>query len=296
MIISGGLAGLGGAFLSIVANPFYLEGQVSGRGYIGLAAMIFGNWMPGGLAIGAGLFGYTDSLNLRGGSTNVHALLLLGALLLLAGAIWLAIRKKYVHAVITLVVGALVFAWYAGTNEVPNQVVAATPYVITLVVLALKPAKAHAEGGRTPVPEGTGRMTPARPPRRTPTGRRCARWHGRPCPTRTPPTRATRSVSPPWSTTGAPSAAARENASYGLGLCAECGLVSELQRTGGGRLTHFTCVDGTGAILVPCGRCRRAAVRVRRPRTAPRNPVGRPAAVGDAAPGLRPGAPRRVTP
>ncbi|MER7926502.1 cytidine deaminase [Streptomyces sp. NPDC096057] len=47
-----------------------------------------------------------------------------------------------------------------------------------------------------------------------------------------------------------------ENASYGLGLCAECGLVSHLQRTGGGRLTHFTCVDGKGDILVPCGRCR----------------------------------------
>jgi cytidine deaminase len=47
-----------------------------------------------------------------------------------------------------------------------------------------------------------------------------------------------------------------ENASYGLGLCAECGLVSELARTGGGRLTHFTCVDGEGRVLVPCGRCR----------------------------------------
>ncbi|MFC9094601.1 cytidine deaminase [Streptomyces sp. NPDC057072] len=47
-----------------------------------------------------------------------------------------------------------------------------------------------------------------------------------------------------------------ENASYGLGLCAECGLVSQLQNTGGGRLTHFTCVDGEGEILVPCGRCR----------------------------------------
>ncbi|MET7285996.1 cytidine deaminase [Streptomyces sp. NPDC005573] len=47
-----------------------------------------------------------------------------------------------------------------------------------------------------------------------------------------------------------------ENASYGLGLCAECGLVSQLRATGGGRLTHFTCVDGRGEILVPCGRCR----------------------------------------
>ncbi|MFF9780093.1 ABC transporter permease [Streptomyces sp. NPDC013978] len=137
VIISGGLAGLGGAFLSIVANPFYLEGQTSGRGFIGLAAMIFGNWMPGGLALGAGLFGYTDSLNLRGGSENVHALLLLGALLLVIGAIWQAVRKKYVAAAITFVVGALVFTWYSTTNEVPNQVVAATPYVITLIVLAL---------------------------------------------------------------------------------------------------------------------------------------------------------------
>ncbi|MFI1013752.1 cytidine deaminase [Streptomyces sp. NPDC020965] len=47
-----------------------------------------------------------------------------------------------------------------------------------------------------------------------------------------------------------------ENASYGLSLCAECGLVSQLQATGGGRLTHFTCVDGRGESLVPCGRCR----------------------------------------
>ncbi|MFE4694443.1 cytidine deaminase [Streptomyces sp. NPDC056749] len=47
-----------------------------------------------------------------------------------------------------------------------------------------------------------------------------------------------------------------ENASYGIGLCAECGLVSQLAATGGGRLTHFTCVDGKGAALVPCGRCR----------------------------------------
>ncbi|ANW18491.1 cytidine deaminase [Streptomyces clavuligerus] len=47
-----------------------------------------------------------------------------------------------------------------------------------------------------------------------------------------------------------------ENASYGLSLCAECGLVSALQAGGGGRLTHFTCVDRTGGPLVPCGRCR----------------------------------------
>lgn len=47
-----------------------------------------------------------------------------------------------------------------------------------------------------------------------------------------------------------------ENASYGLALCAECGLVSALHVTGGGRLTALSCVDATGAALLPCGRCR----------------------------------------
>ena len=47
-----------------------------------------------------------------------------------------------------------------------------------------------------------------------------------------------------------------ENASYGLTLCAECSLVSQLHATGGGKLVAFTCVDGNGEVLMPCGRCR----------------------------------------
>jgi cytidine deaminase len=47
-----------------------------------------------------------------------------------------------------------------------------------------------------------------------------------------------------------------ENASYGVGLCAECGLVSSLHATGGGRLVAVSCVDATGSPLMPCGRCR----------------------------------------
>lgn len=47
-----------------------------------------------------------------------------------------------------------------------------------------------------------------------------------------------------------------ENASYGLGLCAECGMVSSLHATGGGRLVAVACVDAHGAPLMPCGRCR----------------------------------------
>jgi cytidine deaminase len=47
-----------------------------------------------------------------------------------------------------------------------------------------------------------------------------------------------------------------ENASYGVTLCAECSLVSQLAMTGGGKLVAFTCVDGHGQVLMPCGRCR----------------------------------------
>lgn len=47
-----------------------------------------------------------------------------------------------------------------------------------------------------------------------------------------------------------------ENASYGLTLCAECTLVGQIQMSGGGRIRAFTCVDGEGNLLMPCGRCR----------------------------------------
>nr|NLI50881.1 cytidine deaminase [Propionibacterium sp.] len=47
-----------------------------------------------------------------------------------------------------------------------------------------------------------------------------------------------------------------ENASYGVTLCAECGLVSDLIAGGGGRLVAFTCCNGSGEVIMPCGRCR----------------------------------------
>ncbi|MET9799472.1 ABC transporter permease [Streptomyces sp. NPDC006368] len=137
VIVSGALAGLGGAFLAIVSTGIYQEGQTGGRGYIGLAAMIFGNWMPGGLALGAGLFGFTDSLKLRGGAENVHAMLLLLAILLVALVIWQLYKKKYTSAVIAAVVSAGLFVWYASTDKLPSQFVDAAPYVTTLLVLAL---------------------------------------------------------------------------------------------------------------------------------------------------------------
>ncbi|MFR0357850.1 ABC transporter permease [Streptomyces sediminimaris] len=135
--VSGGLAGLGGAFLALVTSHTYLEGQTGGRGYIGLAAMIFGNWRPGGLAMGAGLFGYSDALQLRNGGQTVHALLLLLVVLLAALAGWKLYRKAHWQGGISLMTAALVLVWYLFTDEVPSDFVGATPYVVTLLVLSL---------------------------------------------------------------------------------------------------------------------------------------------------------------
>jgi simple sugar transport system permease protein len=137
VLVSGALAGLGGAFLSMVAASIYRQGQTAGRGYIGLAAMIFGNWRPGGLAAGALLFGYTDALQLRRGSQSIHALLLLIAALLLAVGVWQLVRRRFIAGAIAVGLAAVSAIWFFATREVPVPFVQAAPYVITLVVLAL---------------------------------------------------------------------------------------------------------------------------------------------------------------
>ncbi|MFJ4185876.1 ABC transporter permease [Kitasatospora sp. NPDC089509] len=136
VIASGAFAGLGGAYLSLVAAHFYKDGQTLGRGFIGLAAMIFGNWMPGGLAMGAGLFGFTDSLQLRD-PESVHVLILIVAIAMALLALWQLYRRKFTATVVSFVVAGGLAAWYALTDEVQRPLIVATPYVITLVVLAL---------------------------------------------------------------------------------------------------------------------------------------------------------------
>ncbi|WP_328537069.1 ABC transporter permease [Streptomyces sp. NBC_00344] len=135
--ISGGMAGLGGAFLAMVPTHTYLENQTGGRGYIGLAAMIFGNWRPGGLAMGAGLFGFSDALQLRNGGETVHALLLLIVVLLVLLAGWKLYRRALVQGTISAVMAAVILVWYLLTDDVPSDFVGATPYVVTLLVLSL---------------------------------------------------------------------------------------------------------------------------------------------------------------
>jgi cytidine deaminase len=65
-----------------------------------------------------------------------------------------------------------------------------------------------------------------------------------------------------------------ENASYGLTLCAECGMVSALHASGGGRLRAVACVDGGGRALMPCGRCRQLLWEHGRPDSLIETPEG----------------------
>ena len=136
VLVSGALAGIGGGFLALVSSSGYSASQTGGRGYIGLAAMIFGNWRPGGLLAGALTFGYTDSLRLRD-TDAVHALLLLVALGLLVLAALRMINKQVEGAIVMGVAGVAILAWFLLTDSVPREFTVMTPYVTTLFVLAL---------------------------------------------------------------------------------------------------------------------------------------------------------------
>jgi simple sugar transport system permease protein len=137
VIVSGLLAGLGGA--ALVLNPGqlgYLEGQTGGRGYIGLAAMIFGNWRPVGLLAGSALFGYVDGLQLRAGGEAVHALLYGATLVAVAVAVWWTSRRHWKPAGIAAAAGAVVYVMYASVETVPREFATYAPQLVTLVVLA----------------------------------------------------------------------------------------------------------------------------------------------------------------
>ncbi|MGY1811894.1 ABC transporter permease [Blastococcus sp. SYSU D00820] len=135
VVISGALAGLGGVFLVFVANS-YKEGQVGGRGFIGLAALIFGNWRPGGLAAGAGLFGFADALQL-GSNPPVVGLLLLLAIVLAAVAVFQAVRRRLVQAVLAGLAAVVFLIGFLTVEELPEAIVGFTPHLITLLVLSL---------------------------------------------------------------------------------------------------------------------------------------------------------------
>jgi simple sugar transport system permease protein len=136
VVISGVLAGLAGAFL-VDYSGVYHDGQTGGRGFIGLAAMIFGNWRPGGLLAGSSLFGYTDGLQQQSSTATVHALLLLVAIVLVLVGFYQLYKRNAASGVVSLVTGGLVLLWYVTTDSIPAEFATYSPQIITLFVLAL---------------------------------------------------------------------------------------------------------------------------------------------------------------
>jgi general nucleoside transport system permease protein len=135
VVMSGGLAGLAGSWL-VLESLKYQQGMTSNRGYLGLAAMIFGNWMPGLLSVGALLFSFSQSVGFQLGFESRAIIGAVGMVFILS-AIWSAIQRKLVSALIIGIVGAGVL-WFAILNETVNDaLIKALPYLLTLIVLAV---------------------------------------------------------------------------------------------------------------------------------------------------------------
>jgi simple sugar transport system permease protein len=149
MAMSGGLAGMGGAVLVLFANR-YQENQVAGRGFLGLATMIFGNWMPAGTAIGAGLFGYAQGITQRTGPGDlVRTLLLAAAIGLIMLVLWMLMQRDIAPAGTVAVFAAVTLWAYFAAQSPNNQLVFVTPYVVTLIAVSI-----GAQRLRPPAEEG----------------------------------------------------------------------------------------------------------------------------------------------
>ncbi len=136
VIISGGLAGLGGAFISTELSGLFQGGNSAGRGFIGLAALIFGNWRPGGVLLGALLFGYVFGLDLKDlDGTASHAMLLVNAIMLTGVAAWAFSRRRVADTVLAVVLGVGALFWWIVADTVPSWWSNTLPYVIVLLVL-----------------------------------------------------------------------------------------------------------------------------------------------------------------
>ncbi len=134
--ISGALAGLGGAFISTELSGLFQGGNSAGRGFIGLAALIFGNWRPGGVLAGALLFGYVFGLDLKDlDGTASHALLLVNTIVFGAVLVWAISKRRLTDAVLAGVLGSGAFIWWLSVDSVPSWWSNILPFVLVLLVL-----------------------------------------------------------------------------------------------------------------------------------------------------------------
>lgn len=159
-------AGLGGSFLSVVQLGFFAENMTAGRGFLALAAVVFGRWRPGGILLACTIFGFTDALQLRLQSTSslprsVWALLALAGLLTIAlsrlsrlsrtrRTATAAPRRRSLPVPTAAVLGTLLLAvgvWGVLTVpalQAPPQLWLSLPYLLSLVILAVSARSARA--------------------------------------------------------------------------------------------------------------------------------------------------------
>ncbi|MGA0881134.1 MAG: ABC transporter permease [Ilumatobacteraceae bacterium] len=135
LLMSGGLAGYAGGILSIVASSYYRQGQTAGRGYIGLATMIFGNWRPVGVLGGASLFGYAEGVKLVANDaiSTLFLFVALAAVLLVVAAV---VNRNTTRGIVTAFVAVIAAYTYLAIDDVPESLTQSLPYFATLVVLA----------------------------------------------------------------------------------------------------------------------------------------------------------------
>jgi simple sugar transport system permease protein len=132
--VSGMLASLGGAYLALVASSVYREGQTAGRGFIGLATVIFGNWKPGGVFAGSILFGFTDALRVRQ-SESVMSLIMVAGIVALALSIFYSINRRWKPGLISGSLALLAWWIHQRVDVIPQEFVTVFPNFATLIVL-----------------------------------------------------------------------------------------------------------------------------------------------------------------
>lgn len=135
LLVSGGLAGYAGGILAIVASSYYRQGQTAGRGYIGLATMIFGNWRPLGVLGGASLFGYAEGVKLVA-SDAISTLFLFVALAAVLLMVLAVVNRSTTRGIVTAFVAVVAAYAYFTIDDVPESLTQSLPYFATLVVLA----------------------------------------------------------------------------------------------------------------------------------------------------------------
>ncbi|MBF8290996.1 MAG: inner-rane translocator [Chloroflexi bacterium] len=118
-----------------VASSLYREGQTAGRGFIGLATVIFGNWNPWSVTLGSLVFGFTDALRTRQEVTVGVLLAGLGLLFALM-AVRRGLRRNWRGALLFGIPAVLMLAWFWLVRLVPSEFVSFAPHLTTLLVLA----------------------------------------------------------------------------------------------------------------------------------------------------------------